>query len=375
MKNFITDCHPRTNGPLEYRLYTVVPLILRHIEATTNWYIRFNRDRLKGSGGEQDTIHALNTLFDVLFTIIRSLAPFAPFITDKIYGLLLPFVLLSLRSEDDRSIHFSQFPIAKEKYFNEVIERRVSRMQNIIELGRTARERRAIGLKSPLKSLVVLHPDATYLEDIQLLQEYICRELNIRDLIATSDEARYDVQYSVTADFPVLGKKLKQNAKKVFAALPKLSSEQVRQMTRDMSITVEGVQVDAEDLVIRRSLGQDQATTLETNTDGEVLLILNLEVSQELKLEGLSREVINRVQKLRKNAGLALTDDVKMEYEVLADPENTEIEGVFIIHGDAMRAALRGPIQKKSFEKEDKVILEEEQEVQRATLLLRLCSL
>jgi isoleucyl-tRNA synthetase len=248
-------------------------------------------------------------------------------------------------------------------------------MQNIIELGRTARERRAIGLKTPPKSLVVLHPDATYLEDVQLVQEYICRELNIRDLIATSDEARYDVQYSVTADFPVLGKKLKQNAKKVFAALPKLSSEQVRQMTHDKSITVEGVQVDAEDLVIRRSLGQDQATTLETNTDGEVLLILNLEVSRELKLEGLSREVINRVQKLRKKAGLASTDDVKMEYEVLADQENTEIEEVFIVHGDAMRAALRGPIQKKSLEKEDNVILEEEQEVQRATFLLRLCSL
>ncbi len=373
--NFIIDFHPRTNGPLEYRLYMVVPLILNHIEATTNWYIRFNRDRLKGSGGVQDTLHALNTLFDVLFTIIRSLAPFAPFISDKIYGLLLPFVPSSLRSEDHRSIHFSQFPVAKEKYFNEVIERRVSRMQNIIELGRTARERRAIGFKTPLKSLVVLHPDATYLEDVQLLQEYICRELNIRDLFATSDEARYDVQYSVTADFPVLGNKLKQNAKKVFAALPKLSSEQVRQMIHDKSITVEGVQVDAEDLVIRRSLRQDQATTLETNTDGEVLLILNLEVSRELKLEGLSREVINRVQKLRKKAGLALTDDVKMEYEVLADPENTEIEEVFIVHGDAMRAALRGPIQKKSLEKEDRVILEEEQEVQRATFLLRLCSL
>ncbi|KAH9212296.1 isoleucyl-tRNA synthetase,cytoplasmic [Leptodontidium sp. 2 PMI_412] len=317
----------------EYRLYTVFPLILNQIEATTNWYIRFNRDRLKSSGGLQDTLHALNTLFDVLFTIMHSIAPYAPFIADKIYNLLLPFVPLSLLSEDHRSIHFSQFPIAKEKYFNEVIECQVGGMQNIIELGRNARERQAIGLKTPLKSLVVLHPGATYLEDVQLLQEYICRELNIRDLITTSDEARYDVQYSVMADFPVLGKKLKQNAKKVFAALPKLSSEQVRQMTHDKRITVEGVEVDAEDLVIRRSLGQDQATTLETSTDGEDLLILNLEVSRELKLEGLSREVINRVQKLRKKAGLASTDDVKWSY------------------------------------------LEEEQEVQRATFLLRLCSL
>ncbi|KAL5330737.1 hypothetical protein ACEPPN_000258 [Leptodophora sp. 'Broadleaf-Isolate-01'] len=174
--NLIKDFHPRTNDSLEYRLYTVFPLILNQIEATTNWYIRFNRDRLKSSGGLQDTLHALNTLFDVLFTIMHSLAPHAPFITDKIYNLLLPFVPLSLLSEDHRSIHFSQFPIAKEKYFNEVIEHQVGRMQNIIELGRTARERQAIGLKTPLENYTValsLNPQASQSirSDIQSLED------------------------------------------------------------------------------------------------------------------------------------------------------------------------------------------------------------
>jgi isoleucyl-tRNA synthetase len=252
-------------------------------------------------------------------------------------------------------------------------------MQNIVDLGRTARERRGIALKMPLKSLVVIHPDAGYLEDVQSLREYICRELNIHELITTFNESEYDVQYSVTADFSVLGKKLKQDAKRVFAALPKLSNEQVRQMVHDQSISVEGVQLDAKDLVIRRSLKKDKATTLETNTDGDVLLILNLENSRELRLEGLSREVINRVQKLRKRlrkkVGLVLPDDIQIEYEVLTDPENIELEEAFVTHASSMSTALRVPVEKKVVEKEKKIILEELQEVQGATFMLRFCSL
>jgi isoleucyl-tRNA synthetase len=327
----------------------------------------------------QDTLHALNTLFDVLLTTIRSLAPFAPFITDKIFGLLVPFIPQSLRGADHRSVHFCSFPSVRNQYFNEEVERRVSRMQKIVDLGRTARERRGIALKMPLKSLVVIHPDTDYLEDVQSLREYICRELNIHDLITTSNESDYDVQYSATADFPVLGKKLKLDAKKVFAALPKLSNEQVCQMVHDQSITVEGVQVDAKDLVIRRSLKKDKSTTLETNTDGDVLLILDLENSRDLRLEGLSREVIRQVQRLRKRLrkkmSLVLPDDMQIEYEVLTDPENIELEEAFVTHASSMSTVLRAPVQKKAVGNENEIILEEFQEVQGATFLLRFCSL
>jgi isoleucyl-tRNA synthetase len=249
-------------------------------------------------------------------------------------------------------------------------------MQNIVDLGRTARERRGIVLKMPLKSLVVIHPD--YLEDVQSLREYICRELNIHDLITTSNESEYDVQYSATADFPVLGKKLKLDAKKVFAALPKLSNEQIRQMVHDQSITVEDVQVDANDLVIRRSLKKDKSITLETNTDGDVLLILDVENSRDLRLEGLSREVIRKVQRLRKRLrkkmSLVLPDDMQIEYEVLTDPENIELEDAFVTHASSMSTVLRVPVRKKALENEKKIILEELQEVQGATFLLRFCS-
>src|SRR5690606_24065736 len=98
--------------------------------------------------------------------------------------------------------------------------------QKVIELARYSREKRNIGLKQPLKTLIVIHPDRQYLEDVESLQGYITEELNVRDLLLTSDEAKYGVRYSVTADWPVLGKKLKKDMARVKKALPNVTSEE-----------------------------------------------------------------------------------------------------------------------------------------------------
>lgn len=117
------------------------------IDNTTNWYIRFNRKRLKGEYGTEDTLHALNSLFEVLFILVRALAPFTPFLADNIYLRLLPYIPKELLPEDSRSVHFLSFPEVRTELFDEDIERRVARMQKVIELNRVARDRKAIGLK------------------------------------------------------------------------------------------------------------------------------------------------------------------------------------------------------------------------------------
>jgi len=368
-----------------YRLYTVVPKLLELIDNTTNWYIRFNRRRLKGEYGIEDTQRALNTLFEVLYTITRGLAPFTPFITDNIYQRLLTHIPKSLQGEDPRSVHFLPFPEVREELFNEGVERQVGRMQRVIELGRVSRERRAIGLKQPLKTLIVIHPDESYLADIRSLEDYIIEELNIHSLILSSDEEKYQVQYNVTADWPSLGKKLKKDAQKVKKALPTLTSDDVRRFVQAKTITVEDIELGEEDLIVRRGLKEDDTSkTLETNTDNDVLTILDTELYPELAREGIAREVINRVQQLRKRAKLVPTDDVKMEYKVLSDPEKIGLEEVFEGHGKAFEKALRRPLDKHVVTKfggevpngdVDVVIAEEEQEVQKATFLLRLVKL
>ncbi|MCJ1260830.1 isoleucine--tRNA ligase [Lobaria immixta] len=370
------------NGEMAaYRLYTVVPRLLRLIDNTTNWYIRFNRRRLKGESGIEDTKRALNTLFEVLYTLTRGLAPFTPFLTDTIYQRLTPHIHESLRAEDSRSVHFASFPEVREDLFDEGVERRVGRMQRVIELGRVSRERKTIGLKQPLKTLIVIHPDKTYLEDVKSLEGEICEELNVHDLILSSDEEKYNVQYSVTADWPTLGKKLKKDGQKVKKALPNLTSDDVRRFVQDKSIVVDGIQLEEEDLLVKRGLKEDESKSLETNTDNDVLTILDTELYPDLAREGIAREVINRVQQLRKRAKLVPTDDVKMEYKVLSDPEKIGIQEVFETHGKTFERALRRPLDKHvvtAFEGkigssgDEKIIAEEEQEVHKATFLLRL---
>jgi isoleucyl-tRNA synthetase len=368
-----------------YRLYTVVPRLLGLIDDTTNWYIRFNRTRLKGGFGVEDTLHALNTLFEVLYTLCRGLAPFTPFITENIYQRLLPYIPKALQAEDPRSVHFLPFPEVREELFNEDIERQIGRMQSVIDLGRLCRERRGIGVKMPLKTMVIIHRDSQYLEDVRRMEIDICAELNVHNLILTSDEDKYQVQYSATADWPVLGKKLKKDAVRVKKGLPNVAPEAVREYMASGKLVVDGIELGPEDLIVKRGLKEDPANKeQEFNTDNDVIVILDMAVYPELHEQGLAREIINRVQKLRKKAGLVPTDDVGMEYRVLADPDKVGIEKVFETQSGILEKALRRPMDKHVItevegkipeDKKEDVIIVEEQEVQKATFVLRLVKL
>ncbi|KAI9671543.1 MAG: isoleucine--tRNA ligase [Caeruleum heppii] len=360
-----------------YRLYTVVPRLLGLIDNLTNWYIRFNRKRLKGDLGVEETLRALNTLFEVLFFLVRCLAPFIPFLTDNIYRRLLPHIPPDLRDQDSRSVHFLPYPEFRKELFNQEVERRVQRMQKVIELGRISRERRTIGLKTPLKTLVVIHPDQVYLDDVSSLQGYITEELNIHDLILSADEAKYNVQYSVEADWPTLGKKLRKDAQMVRKALPGLTNEQVKGFLKEKSIVVDNIKLEEEDLMVMRELPKDEASKhLETNTDNDVLIILDSTLYPELAHEGLGREIINRVQRLRKKAGLVPTDDVKMVYSMVEDPDKIGLEVAFDTQANSIEKILRRPVEKRSSsDASGDVILEEQQEVQKATFMLGLMKL
>ena len=369
------------NEMAEYRLYTVVQELLDLIENTTNWYIKLNRLRLKGEYGLEDTKHALNTLFEVLWTLVRALAPFMPFLTETIYQRIVQYLPKSLHGEDMRSVHFQPFPEVREELFDEVVERRVGRMQRIIDLGRVSRERKTLALKQPLKTLIVIHR-SDYLDDLRALETEIKEELRVHNLVLTSDEDKYNVQYSVSADWPTLGKKLKKDAQKVKKALPGLSSNDVRQFVQDQKIIIDGIELVAGDLIVKRGLPEDEENkNLETNTDNDVLTILDTTIYPELAKEGIAREIVNRVQQLRKRSNLKTTDDVKMIYHVLNDPEQIGLEEVFKTQGKFIEKMLRRPMEhgerggEVDGEQEPGVIAQEYPEVHKATFMLRLVKL
>ncbi|KAF9482183.1 hypothetical protein BDN70DRAFT_875487 [Pholiota conissans] len=299
-----------------YRLYTIIPRLLDLVDELTNWYIRFNRKRLKGEDGKEDTISALNTLFEALFTLCRTMSSYTPFITENLYQSLRQFIPEKSDAGDTRSIHFLSFPTVKEEYFDADIERQVQRMQAVIDLTRNVRERHNLSLKVPLNELLVFHPDPQYLADIKPLQRYIESELNIRDVVFTSDEGLSGVKYRAVADWAVLGKKLRKDLARVRNALPGVSSDEVKGYIANGKITVDGIKLVEGDLTVQRYLepppaGEGQYAT---NTDNDVVIRLDIQVHPHLQGEWLARELTNRVQKLRKKAGLQATDDVHVFY-------------------------------------------------------------
>ncbi|ODV71112.1 isoleucine--tRNA ligase ILS1 CYBJADRAFT_169660 [Cyberlindnera jadinii NRRL Y-1542] len=358
----------------EYRLYTVVPRLLNFIDELTNWYIRFNRRRLKGEVSLDDTKKSLNTLTEALFVMSRAMAPFTPFLSDTIYQRLRALYSedeLAKYTKDVRSVHFLSYPTVREELFDEKIETAIKRMQTVIELGRNIREKKMISLKTPLKQMVILHGDQEYLNDIEALKSYIIEELNVRDLVITSDEKKYGVEYKAVADWPVLGKKLKKDAKKVKDALPLLTSAEVEAFASSGKVTVAGIELVSEDLTIQRGLPEGKSTEgQEVRTDQDVLIILDINIYPELKTEGLARELLNRIQRLRKKGGLEATDDVIVQYELVKD--TIDFEQVVSTHKDLLDKTLRGSLEPFSDSDKEVVVDREEQSINDTIFNLRI---
>lgn len=340
-----------------YRLYTVVPRLLRVIDNLTNWYIRFNRKRLKGTAGlgMQDTTEALNTLCEVLFTLVRALAPFTPFISEHIYGLLKPYVGEQLSAfRDTRSVHFLPYPTVQDSLFDEVTERKVSAMQKVIQLGRVARERADLPLKTPVPTLVVI-ADAQRLSDVDELQSYVKEELNIREVVLSSDEERFNILLEARVDWPSLGKKLKKNVQVVRKALPSLTQDQLRRYLQDKRMTIEGIELEENDLNIVRVLGasvpngsaaeEAHGPKWEASFSEDVILLLDVAPHPELLSDGLVRDIINRVQRMRKTAGLVPTDEVRIQYAIVSNPESVDLDGLVASRQSVFASSLRGPLE------------------------------
>ncbi|KAI8384886.1 isoleucyl-tRNA synthetase [Radiomyces spectabilis] len=345
-----------------YRLYTVVPRLLKLIDTLTNWYVRFNRKRLKGENGKADAQLAMNTLFEVLITLCLTMAAFTPFLTENMYQTLKKFMPRNPDIVDDRSVHFLPFPTVREEYFDPEIERAVGRMQAVIELGRTIREKKTISLKTPLKQLVVIHNDAQYLADLKGLSEYIRDELNVQEIVLTEEENKYGVKYKAEADWKVLGQKLKKDVMKVKKALPDLTSDQVKEFVSTKEMIVAGIKVTDEDLNVVRYIDSD-AAQYETNSDRDVLILLDTKRYADLEQEGLAREVINRVQRLRKKANLLPTDDITMYYRFTKD-DNNELENAIQSQEAVIVRVLKKTLSDVKLMPENaNIIIEEPQEV------------
>lgn len=216
-----------------------------------------------------------------------------------------------------------------------------------------------------MKELLVFHPDQQYLADIQPLRRYIESELNVRDVIFSSDETLSGVKYRAVADWAVLGRKLRKDLARVRNALPNVSSEDVKAYVSTGKLTVDGIELVEGDLTVQRYLELPSSSEgqFATNTDNDVVIRLDIQIHPHLQGEWLARELTNRVQKLRKKAGLQATDDVHIFY-FFEEGSGTEIltaieENMEIITKTV--GSKPSDIKAKPHDKE--LLIEEEQEI------------
>ncbi|WWD02943.1 hypothetical protein V865_000986 [Kwoniella europaea PYCC6329] len=301
-----------------YRLYTVIPRLLDFIADLTNWYIRFNRTRLKGIGGVEDTRAALNTLYEALYTLCLTMSSFTPFTSETVYQALRPTSPAPKdTSQDVRSIHFLPFPSVRQEYFDLVIERQVKRMRAVIDLGRLIRDRKTLKVKIPLKELVIFHHDQEYLDDVKSLESYIAAELNVVNIVYTTDESKTGIKYRATADWPTLGKKLRKDLGKVRSHLPKMTTEECKQYVNEGKVSVNGVELVEGDLIVTRFAEvNSEDNKFDTASDNDVIIVLDIQRHPELETLALLRSLTSRVNKLRKEAGLKPSDKVEIYYTV-----------------------------------------------------------
>ncbi|OMP04628.1 Aminoacyl-tRNA synthetase, class Ia [Corchorus olitorius] len=319
-----------------YRLYTVVPYLLKFLDDLTNIYVRFNRKRLKGRTGDQtDCQAALSTLYNVLLTSCKVMAPFTPFFTEHLYQNLRKV----LGDGAEESIHFCSFPQVEEGGRDHRIEESVARMMKIIDLGRNIRERHNKPLKAPLRGMVVVHPDEEFLDDIAgKLSEYVKEELNIRNLDTCKDPLKYAC-LRAEPDFSVLGKRLGKSMGEVAKNVKAMSQEDILAFQEAGEVTfvtksgaahcLKLTDIKVERKFKRPDNGMKDGEIFDAAGEGDVLVVLDLRDDESLFEAGAAREIVSRIQKLRKKAGLELepTDVVEVYFESL-DQDKSAIQQV-----------------------------------------------
>lgn len=287
-----------------YHLYNVVPELLKFIEDLTNWYIRLNRRRFWGEGLDEDKCKAYSTLYTTLKEITLLMAPFTPFLAEHIY-----LELKKLGGLETESVHLCRYPESKAELINTVLEEAVDRMQQIILLGRQKRVLANVKVKTPLAKLTVINKDQKILNEIKKLENYIQIELNVKTVQYDTVETNYIKLYA-KPNLPVLGKKLGKRMGEFKAKIEKLSTDELIQLESKGLLKIEDIDFNQEDILMFREALPG------TNAISNRLISIDMDctLNPTLIREGLAREVVNRIQKTRKDLNFNVADRINVDF-------------------------------------------------------------
>ncbi|MEM1434639.1 MAG: isoleucine--tRNA ligase [Pseudomonadota bacterium] len=287
-----------------YRLYNVVPALFEFIEDLTNWYIRLNRSRFWGEEIDADKIAAFSALYDTLLELAAVMAPFAPFLSDYLYQQLS---CLGGRQPSPVSVHLCDYPEADDALVDTELEAAVTLMQQVILLGRQRREEVRINLRTPLRSLTVVHRDASLLEELKLLEPYLKTELNVHEVRYDADEGKY-LKVVAKPNFKLLGRRLGKRMKAFQQRINALTAAEIDALLNDGTVELDGERFSAAEIEVQ----QQAVEGSDAVSNRQVAVVLDIELDAELIAEGYGREINNRVQRTRKDVGLHVSDRIEL---------------------------------------------------------------
>lgn len=285
----------------QYHLYNVVPALFKFIEDLTNWYIRLNRPRFWSEGMNESKQNAFATLYTIIYELSLSMAPFAPFLAETVYQYL------PKSEQAPESVHLCQYPLADVTRMQAKLEQAVEQMQNIILLGRQKRNQEKVKTKIPLARLMIIHRDRELLAEIARVEDYIKAELNVKTIEYSTSESDF-IELYAKPNSAILGKRLGKSFKHFKQLIEKLDRDTINQYQQTGQLVIENEVFSAEDILVFR----EAKTGSDVVSNRFISIDLNCELDDALIAEGLAREVVNRIQKTRKDQGFQVADRIEI---------------------------------------------------------------
>lgn len=272
----------------------------------SNWYVRLNRKRFWGKEMDADKLSAYQTLYTCLETVALLMAPVAPFFADRLYK-----DLTAVTRGTTESVHLALFPQAGASDTD--LEERMRLAQQITSMVLALRRKVNIKVRQPLATLMVPVADERQAAMLRTMADLILSEVNVKEMRIVTDEDGVMVK-RVKPDFKKLGKKLGKHMKAAAAALAALSQADIARLTREGSITLDLDGGEATIEVADVDIVSEDIPGWEVATDGTVTVALDVTVTDELRREGIARDVVNRIQNLRKERGFNITDKIRLQF-------------------------------------------------------------
>ena len=272
-------------------------------ENLSNWYVRLNRKRFWGGTMDEDKLAAYQTLYECLVTISKLMAPISPFYADKLYR--------DLTGGD--SVHLADFAVANESLIDTQLELRMQLAQQATSMILALRKKANKKVRQPLQKAVIPVSDQATMEALNLVADLIKAEVNVKELqVVTSDQSTIKLVKRIKPNFKTLGKKYGKQMKEIAAAITAMTQDTISQIEQEgqytLTLSSGAVLIELADVEIAT---EDMPGWLVTN-EGSLTIALDIEVSEELLQEGIARELINRIQNIRKSNGYEITDKINV---------------------------------------------------------------